>query len=113
MSLCHMFIRSAALFSLVMLLSSYAFTVPIKVVEETECCKATSSRSITSPITGYQLQKPEGSCVLAVIFISEGKQYCCNPWSSWVRRMLKKLQKKMPDEKEKLKKHQPSSAKNT
>uniref|UniRef100_A0A0E9SQH2 Chemokine interleukin-8-like domain-containing protein n=1 Tax=Anguilla anguilla TaxID=7936 RepID=A0A0E9SQH2_ANGAN len=74
-----------------MLLSACTHCDPIKV---NDCCTGVSNRFIRTNITSCKIQAPSHPCVQAVIFASEGKEYCCSPRAPWVRAKMIDLKRK-------------------
>nr|XP_055059131.1 uncharacterized protein LOC129442857 isoform X2 [Misgurnus anguillicaudatus] len=66
---------------------------PIKLDVSDECCTSVSTTEITSPITGFRLQKRNGSCVNAVIFYTDEGALCTHWKESWVKQKVQELRK--------------------
>ncbi|ROJ35244.1 hypothetical protein DPX16_2758, partial [Anabarilius grahami] len=58
-----------------------------------ECCKSASTKEITSPITGFKLQRENLPCVKAVIFFTSEGQRCSHWRENWVREKVRELRK--------------------
>uniref|UniRef100_A0A3Q3BHJ7 Chemokine interleukin-8-like domain-containing protein n=1 Tax=Kryptolebias marmoratus TaxID=37003 RepID=A0A3Q3BHJ7_KRYMA len=59
----------------------------------TSCCKKVSSAEITEPILEFEIQKPSGPCVIAVIFYTKTGHYCSHLKAPWVRKKIIELRK--------------------
>ncbi|XP_073711235.1 uncharacterized protein [Misgurnus anguillicaudatus] len=80
----------------VMIMGTNQHTIKLDVSQR--CCTRVSTTEIASPITGFSLQKRNGSCVNAVIFYTAEGMWCSHWKESWVKQKvqeLKKLQRQM------------------
>ncbi|XP_029935782.1 uncharacterized protein LOC115379202, partial [Myripristis murdjan] len=55
------------------------------------CCTEVSTKEITEPITGYELQRGNPPCVRAVIFQTEKGSFCAYVGAPWVRAKVNEL----------------------
>uniref|UniRef100_A0A667YFQ0 Chemokine interleukin-8-like domain-containing protein n=1 Tax=Myripristis murdjan TaxID=586833 RepID=A0A667YFQ0_9TELE len=56
-----------------------------------DCCKEVSTKELTEPIIGYELQEENLPCVKAVIFQTEKGSFCSYVGAPWVRAKVNEL----------------------
>ncbi|KAG5268492.1 hypothetical protein AALO_G00213190 [Alosa alosa] len=63
------------------------------------CCTRVSNEEVMDPIIGFKAQRPDKSCVAAVIVKTDkNEQFCCSPHAKWLKPKIMEFMRKLDRE---------------